>query len=113
MIKDDHPVELKTTALEKDLGAHLDPFLTISAHCEKQVNKANHLLELILWSYTYLDGDSLVKLCNALVHPHLAYANAVFYPVYKKDSSLLENIQRHTSKLVPGLQDKLYETRLQ
>ena len=46
MMKDDHPVELKTTALEKDLSVHLDPSLTFSAHCEKQVNKANHLLRL-------------------------------------------------------------------
>ena len=103
MMKDDHPVELMTTVLEKDLGVHLDPSLTFSAHCEKQVNKGNRLLGLIQRSYTYLDGESLVKLYTALGHPYLEYANMVCYPVYKKESSLLENVQRCVSKLVPGL----------
>ena len=64
MMKDDHPIELETTNSRKDLGVHLDPSLTFSAHCEQQVNKANCLP---LRSYTYIDGDSLVKLFTALV----------------------------------------------
>ena len=104
MTKDDHPIELEITTLEKDLGVHVDPSLTFSAHC---------LLGLIRRSYTYIDGDSLVKLLTALVRPHLEYANAVWYPVYKKDSTLLENVQRRATKLVPGLRDEPYETRLQ
>ena len=107
------PVELETTVLEKDLGVHLDPSLTFSTHCEQQINKANRLLGFIQRSYTYLDGESLVKLYAALIHLHLEYANAVWYPVYKKDSSLLENVQRRASKLVPGLRDEPDETRLQ
>ena len=113
MMKDDRPVELGTTILEKDLGVHLDPSLTFSTHCEQQVNKANRLLGLIRRSYTYLDGESLVRLYTALVRPHLEYANAVWYPIYKKDSTLFENVQRRASKLVPGLRDEPYETRLQ
>ena len=113
MTKDDHPIELEKTTLKKDLGVHVDPSLTFSAHCEQQVNKANRLLGLIRRSYTYIDGDSLVKLFTALVRPHLEYANAVWYPVYKKDSTLLENVQRRATKLVPGLRDEPYETRLQ
>ena len=73
MTKDDHPIELEITTLEKDLGVHVDPSLTFSAHCEQQVNKGNRLLGLIRRSYTYLDGDSLVKLFPALVRPHLEY----------------------------------------
>ena len=57
----------------------------------------------IIWcSYTYLNGESLVKLFTALVHPHHEYAN-MWYLVYKRDSTLLENVLRHVSKLVPGL----------
>ena len=48
-----------------------------------------------------------------LVRPHLEYDNAVWYPAYKKDSTLLENVQRLTTKLVPGLRDEPYETQLQ
>ena len=47
MTKDDHPIELEKTTLEKDLGVHVDPSLTFSAHREQQVNKANRLLGLI------------------------------------------------------------------
>ena len=42
MTKDDHPIELEKTTLEKDLGVHVDPSLTFRPHCEQQVNKALH-----------------------------------------------------------------------
>ena len=84
MTKDDHPIELEKTTLEKDIGVPVDPTLTFSAHCEQQVNKANRLLGLIRRSFTNIDGGSLVKLFTALVRPHLEYANAVWYPAYNK-----------------------------
>ena len=110
-------LNLRKQLLEKDLGVHVDPSLTFSAHCKQQVNKANRLLGLIRRSCTYIDGDSLVKLFTALVRPHLEYANAVWYPAYTKDSTgdstLLENVQSRATKLVPRLRDEPYETRLQ
>ena len=80
--------------MEKDLGVHLDRSLTFSTHCEQQVKNTYRLLGLIRRSYTRVDGKSLVKHVTALIRHHLEYANAVWYPVYKNDSTLHENVQR-------------------
>ena len=54
MIQSGTPLELPDTRLEKDLGVHIeffiDPELTFSQHCEKQVKKGNRLLELMVLS---------------------------------------------------------------
>jgi len=113
MTKDDIPVKLEITKLEKDLGVYVDPTLTFSAHCEQQVNKANRILGLIRRSYSYIDGESLLRLFTSLVRPYLEYANPVWYPIYKKDSTLLENVQRRATKLIPKLRDLSYEKRLE
>ena len=52
----------------------------------------------------YLDKDTFKKL--ALVRPLLEYANAVWNPYKKKAITTLENVQRRTTKIVPGLRDR-------
>ena len=59
-MRGDRPVQLETSTLEKDLGVHLNPSWTFSAHCAQQVDKANRLLGLTRRLYTYLDGEFLV-----------------------------------------------------
>ena len=40
-------VDLETRLLEKDLGVIVDPELKFSQHIERQVNKANKILDMI------------------------------------------------------------------
>jgi len=90
------PVELYETKLEKDVGIHIDPELNFSQHCEKQVNKGNQILDLIRRTYSYFDAQSVSRLYTSRVRSHLKYGNAAWRPVYNKDITLLENVQRRS-----------------
>jgi len=62
--------------------------------------------------YSYFDAEYEIRLCASLVRPQLGYGNAAWRPVYNKDITLLENIQRRSTKLVPSLHDREYADRL-
>ena len=59
-----------------------------------------------------MDNNSLVKLHTPLVRSRLEYGYLAWSPLYKKDYSLLENVQRRATKMVPKLKDLPYEDRL-
>ena len=42
------------------------------------------------------------------MRPHLEYCNAVTYPVYEKDATLLEGVQRRATKMVPEMKNNDY-----
>ena len=103
---------LGKTNLEKDLGVNVDAKLKFSKHIEIQVNKANKILGMIRRSYEFIDGDSLKRLCIAIVRRHLEYSNVVWSPRYIKDTKLMERVQCRATKLIPDLKELPYETRL-
>ena len=97
---------------EKDIGVIIDKDLTFSDHMNEKINKANWIIGLIRRSFTYLTEDIFLQLCKALVRPHLEYANCIWFPYKKKDITLIENVQRRTTKLIPSLKNLSYEDRL-
>ena len=103
---------LEETQCEKDLGVHVDPSLHFSIHCQKAANKANGILGLIRRSFKFLDAEMLKQLYKGLIRPHLEYANVVWSPQYAKDATLLENVQRRATKMVPEIKNLEYEDRL-
>jgi len=57
---------------------------------------------------TDLDTEQFRRLYKALVRPHLEYVNSVWMPRRKKNVTILDNVQRQATKLIPDLQDLTY-----
>jgi uncharacterized protein (DUF4415 family) len=103
---------LKETTCEKDLGVHVDVSLHISKHCQKTAAKANRILGLVNRSFKHLDGPMIKQLFIGLIRPHLEYGNLVWSPQYRKDATIIENVQRRATRLAPELRELSYEERL-
>ncbi len=63
-------------------------------------------------SYEYLDEGNFKLLFKGLVRPHLEYAAPVWMPMYTKDVTTIENVQRWATKCTPSLKDMSYEEGL-
>jgi len=67
----------------KNLGIIVDSNLKFHCQTTAATNKANHVLEK---SFNLLNSRTLPILYQALVRPHLEYANVVWGPSYAGDS---------------------------
>ena len=70
------------------------------------------MLGLIMRIITYKEKQLIVPLYKAIVRPHLEYCIQAWMPYRKKDIYKLERIQRRAIKMIPGLRDLSYESRL-
>ena len=103
---------LKAVAEERDLGVVIDQDLTFEKHMAEKVNKANQKIGLIRRSFMHLDNEIFLMLYKSLIRPQLEYANQVWAPRTQRQKTMLENVQRRATKLIPGLKDLTYEERL-
>src|SRR6056300_1482147 len=99
------------SARRKDLGVIFDDQLTFYKHINNQVNKANRIMGSIRRSFSDLNEYNFKTLFVTMVRPHLEYAAPIWSPHLKKDITLIENVQRRASKLVPGLKHLSYQSR--
>jgi hypothetical protein len=110
---DGNRIELEQSDGEKkDIGVFVDENLSFNKHIQNQVNKANSIMGLIRRTYTYLDEQSFKYLFQALVRPHIEYAEAVWSPFKVGDIEKIENVQRRATKQVPTLKNLEYNERL-
>ena len=96
---------------EKDLGVTFDSRLQFSTHIAACTSKANQRIGLLRRNFKFVDEETFMPLYKALVRPILEYGNSVWKPFFKKDSELLEKMQRST-KLVRPIKDGSYPSRL-
>jgi len=107
---DSHPI--KDCTEEKDLGVTFDTLLTFDSHIENIISKANQMLGLIKRTFSYLNKDIFTKLYKSLVRPHLEYGNAIWHPFLKRQSIVIEKVQRRATKLLRECHSMSYSQRL-
>ena len=91
----------------------MDNDLTFDEHIAQAIKKANKKLAMIKRSFTHLDRQMVVQLYTALVRPTLEYANVIWSPYLQKHIKAIEGVQHRATRLVPGMAELDYETRLE
>ena len=109
---EDNLQKLETCEEEKDLGITFDTNLKFDQHISNIVKKANQMLGIIKRTFTFRNKHIFLKLYKALVRSHLEYGNVIWNPYLKRQSTLLEGVQRRATKLVPECKEMSYLERL-
>ena len=98
---------------QKDIGVIIDSNLEFYKHINQKINKVNSIMALIKRSFTTLNQHHFVPLYKALVRSHLDYAISIRSPYKQKYKDAIENVQRRTTKQLPGMKNIPYEERLE
>ncbi len=107
MKQQENEIEIQKVIEEKDLGVLIDNKLKFTSHIQNSVKKANRMLGIIRRTFQHIDKTVLLTLYKSLVRPHLEYASTVWSVMYKKDSIIIENVQRRATKLVRNIQNDI------
>ena len=105
--------ELQKSESEKDLGIKIKNNLSPEDHINKIVGEGLAMVSNIRTTFSHLSEPLVIKIIETIVRPKLEYAQVVWAPHLKKHIRKIERVQRAATKLVPNLQDKDYQERLQ
>ena len=103
---------LESTVQEKDLGVIVTDSLKVAGSCHAAYTKANRVLSMMRRKISLKTPEVLLPLYRSLVRPRAEYCVLAWSPHYNKDKVMLEKIQHRFTRMVHGLKQKDYATRL-
>ncbi|KAJ7422541.1 hypothetical protein BTVI_13732 [Pitangus sulphuratus] len=103
---------LESCLVAKDLGVLVNSWLKMSQQCSQMAKKAKSILTCVKNSVASRTREVMIPMNSALVRPHIELCVQFWAPHFKKDTDVLECVQRRTVKVVKGLGDKSYEKQL-
>ena len=103
---------LRKSEIQRDLGVIVQDSLQVNVQVQSAVRKANAMLAFMSREPEYKSRDVLLRLCKAVVRPHLEYCEQFWAPYLRKDVLALERVQRRFTRMIPGMKSLSYEERL-
>jgi len=86
----------------------VDEKLNMNHQCAFMDKKANRVLGYVKRSVASRAREVIPSLYSALVRPHLESCVQLWSPQHRKDTDLLEQVQRRATKMIRGLEHLSY-----
>ena len=99
---------MERSPAEKDLGVLVDGKLDMSQQCALEAQKANHILDCIKRRVAIRSREVILSVCSVLVRPHLEYCIQMWSPQCRRDTDLLEHVQRSVPEMIQGVESPFY-----
>ena len=104
--------QLETVGEEEDLEVIIDSKLSFDSHIFAKVKKAESINAVFKKTFIKMTIPVLLNIYKGLIRPQLEFCNQAWYTRLKKNTRLMENVQRRATRMVQGLQTLSYNERL-
>lgn len=110
--KNARPVEIRHTREERDLGVILTPDFKFSAQAAYASSKANRVFGMLKRTFLSRDAELWACLYRTYIRPQLEFAVSAWNPFLRRDTTVLEKVQRRVTKIPYALRELEYNDRL-